>query len=1275
MGAASVALIANDLELVGRKGGDSRPKSPYEAPDNLQSTATAKILIAVGEGEFEGTPSAQDIYLDNTPLADAAGNLNFPGVRWEWRPGSVEQSHIPGIPNVENETTVNVELRSDASFVRALSNTQLSAARLRFAWPMLQRQTDDGVYGYRIEYAVDVATDGGAYVEVLREAVDGKTTTRYERSRRIDLPKAESGWQLRVRRLTGNQNNNRVADTMVIAGLSEVIDAKLRYPNTALLFIEFSAEQFTNIPAVTVKCKARKFQVPSNYDPDTRTYSGVWDGTFKNAWTNNPAWITYGLCVNDRFGLGRRIKPWMVDKWELYRIAQYCDQLVDDGKGGKEPRFLCDLNLQAKAEAWVLLRDIAAIYRGMSYWSQGQLMSQADMPRETDFDYVFTRGNVVDGKFTYGSGSARTRYSRALVSFDNPDNNYDTDVVPVTDKRLQRRYGDRPVELSAIGCTRQSEAQRRGKWVLLTNTQDRTVNFKTGMEGRIPLPGYVIPVADSMLAGREIGGRISAVAGRVITLDRDTQVKPGDRLILNLPSGKAEGRTVRLVAGRQVTVTTDYSEAPASQLVWAIDADDLRIQLYRVMKVARDTDGNYTIDALQYEPSKFDAIDTGARLETRPISVVPISSIEAPASVAITAFHSLDQGIAINTMTIAWPSVSGAVAYDVEWRKDSGNWIRLPRTGALSVDVVGIYTGGYVARVRAVSAWDVSSIWRESMQTQLEGKTGAPPALASLATTPLVFGIGLKWLFPEGVEDTQRTEVEYANNATGQNALKLGDFAYPQSEHELHGLGAGRRFWFRARLVDRTGNVGAWTAWVDGISSTDTSAYDEYFSGLINDSALGQQLAERIDLIDGDGDGSVNQRIEEARQALEEQIGDIVDGLAYNPASTYAAGDTVRGVAGSAGGRRLYQATQTVPINTPPPNADYWLDVGQVVESANGIALQVEKNTADIGVLDGQVTAQASKVEALRAAYREDDGAVDLENALNGWDSAANYAQEVKVRSRQNQALVSRVTSLSSEVGENKAALTTLEQTVATDREATATQLEQLETSVGGNTTKIQQEAEARANADEALGKRVDQVTATVGEAATQASLREEQEARADADSALARAVQEVQVVAGDASAAVQVTSQALASLEGDLSTMWSVKLQIAQGGLYEWAGFGLGLEEQEGVVQSTFAIRANLFSILNATGGGAVAPFVVQNGQTIISSAVIGDATISWLKIGDDVQSTNYVAGESGWRLSKAGGIEFNGTVAGQGRMSINNQVLQVFDSNGRLRVRLGLF
>ncbi|HDS1811594.1 TPA: phage tail protein [Pseudomonas putida] len=1003
------------LEITGAKGGDSKPKTPVEAPDSLQSTNIAKILLAVGEGEFDGRPTDRDIYLDNTPIMDASGNVNFPGVKWEWRPGSVEQEYIQGIPSVESETNVNVELRSDNPFTRALSNTQLSAVRVRMTWPRLAQQDSNGnTNGYRIEYAIDIATDGGAYVEAHLSAVDGKTTNGYQRSVRVNLPKATSGWMLRVRRITPNANSGTIADTMTIAGYTEIIDQKLRYPNTALLYIEFDAQQFQNIPAVTVKCKAKRWPVPTNYDPVARTYTGVWDGTFKQAWTNNPAFVTYGLCVEDRFGLGKRIKSWMVDKWEMYRIAQYCDQLVPDGVGGQEPRYLCDMNLQGRSEAWTLLRDLAAIYRGMVYWAHGSLFMQADMPRAQDIDYVFTRANVIDGDFIYGGAERNTHYSRALVSYDNPANNYDTDVIPVTDLSLQRRYRDRPIELSAIGCTRASEAQRRGKWALLSNSQDRTVTFKTGMEGRIPLPGYVIPVADELVAGRPNGGRIASAAGRVVTLDRDTPIKAGDRLILNLPNGTAQARTVQSVAGRAVTVTTDYGVQPEPELQWAIDYDDLAVQLFRVLKTTRTQEGEYEITALEFNPSKFAAIDTGAKLDERPISVIPVTTVQPPVSVTLSSTHMIDQGIAVSTMTIAWPAVEGAVAYDVEWRKDNGNWIRLQRTGAASVDVVGIYAGAYLARVRAVSSFDITSIWKSSNLTQLNGKEGLPPAVTFLDTESLLFGIGIKWGFPAGAEDTQRTELWYSEGTDLGLATKLADLAYPQNEHVMQGLRAGQRFFFWARLVDRTGNLGPFfpeaPAVVAGMASADAGAILEQIKDQITESELGQELTSRIDLIDKNGPGSVNDRIGTAKTELAQQISEVnnalnttkgnlqqqitavsadvsaakadlqqqianvsalAGSLPYRKDKAYSVGQSALGSDG-----KLYQALKAVPLNTPPPNAIYWTDVGQAVVTANGMAARVQTMETKVETLEGATSAQAQQISGLQSSLTTTNGNV-----------------------------------------------------------------------------------------------------------------------------------------------------------------------------------------------------------------------------------------------------------------------------------------------------------
>lgn len=818
----------DNVTIKGRKGGGGGGHTPTESPDSIQSIARAKMLFALGEGEFAGGLDGTNIFADGTPALNADGSENFPGFRWEFRPGTQAQDYIQGIPAVENEITVGTELKSGTPWVRSVSNLQLSAVRLRFGWPMLQKQEDNGaVNGYRIEYAIDVATDGGSYQEMLRAAIDDKTTSLYERSHRINLPKATTGWQVRVRRLTPNANSARIADRMNIEALTEIIDAKLRYPNTALLYVEFDSKQFPNIPKISCAPRGRVIRVPDNYDPETRSYTGVWLGGFKWAYSDNPAWVFYDIILADRFGLGDRIDSTQVSESELYRIAQYCDQPVPDGRGGDgmEPRFTCNVYIQSREDAWTVLSDLAGIFRGMTYWGQNQMVALADMPRDMDFTY--TRANVIDGKFTYSSASERTRYSTAMVSWSDPANHYADAIEAVFDSDLVRRYDVNQTELTAIGCTRQSEANRRGRWALLTNSKDRTVTFSVGLDGMIPMPGHIVGVADQMVAGRVIGGRISAVDGRKLKLDRKPGAKVGDRLIINLPSGKAQARTVQAVNERVVTVTTAYSEIPVPESAWSIDADDLAVQLYRVVGIADNGDNTFTINATEHDPNKYARIDTGARIDDRPISIIPPGVQAPPKNITIDSYSSVSQGIAITTMRAAWGAVDNAIAYEAEWRKDNGNWVSMPRTSALGFEVPGIYAGRYLVRVRAINASDVSSIWATSMETYLKGKEGKPPVPVGFKASPLLWGIQLDWGFPDGAEDTLKTEIQYADNAAGNNAMLLADIPYPLHTHTMTGLKAGQEFWFRACLQDRTGNQGDWTGWIKGQSNANAGDYLE----------------------------------------------------------------------------------------------------------------------------------------------------------------------------------------------------------------------------------------------------------------------------------------------------------------------------------------------------------------------------------------------------------------------------------------------------------------
>ncbi len=861
--------------IAGAKNNGGNKDNGQNRGTEIASVAYMKILLALSEGQIAGQFTGQDICLDGTPLLDADGHENFPGVTWEWRSGLVDQDYIQGFPAVENEISVSTEIKSGTPWVKAINNTQLSAVRLRIKFPngVYSLRDSGGKDGYRIEFAIDVSTDGSTYTEYGRDTVDGIANTGYERSYRIDLPRANSGWQIRVRRLTENKNNNKTADVSRIESITEIVDAKLRYPNTALLFVQFDSTLFDGrTPTVTVKAKGLVIRVPSNYDPVERTYSGSWDGTFKWAWSNNPAWIFYDLVLNKRYGLGKRISSDQVDKWTLYQIGQYCDAPVSDGAGGKEARYLCDLYISQRTDAWTVLMDLANIFRGMISWSNNLLSVDADMPREMDPDFVFNKSNIV-GSFTFSSTSERTNYSAAIVTYSNPQNNYQDDQASVYSQEVADRFGFNTIELSRIGCTRESEAQRHGAYAIETNRDDNGVEFKTGMEGRIPRVGKVIGINNAPMAGRQNGGRVAAVSGKRITLDRAVAAKAGDTLIINLPDGKSQGRKVQGVQDRIVTVEQQYNPAPQAEAGWILDQSDLAIQQFRVKRVVNNNDGTVTINGLPYNPNKFPRVDDGAVIEDRPVTVVPPRGQEAPDDITISSLYRVSQGIGITTLVATWSPVKNAIAYEMQWRQNNGDWINLPRTGNTRFEVDGIYTGRYVVRVRAINAQDIASVWGISKETELTGKSGAPLPPLALATRSLVHGVQVSWEFPTGSGDTLRTELQYSKNQDGSAPMLLSDVAYPGKSYQQMGLSMGAEFWYRARLVDRLGNESPWTGWVQGMASDNFDDYYENLTDAIKDTAAWEETQRTISETQ-EGIRNTQQELEQTAEALRKEAED-----------------------------------------------------------------------------------------------------------------------------------------------------------------------------------------------------------------------------------------------------------------------------------------------------------------------------------------------------------------------------------------------------------------
>lgn len=693
------------------KGGGGGGHTPTESLDSLHSKQYARLIDLISEGEVVGlVDGLKSIYLDDTPIQASDGTNNFSGVEMVERKGTQDQTYIPGFSNVESEVSVSTKITFETPVVRSVSGSNVDAIRVTIGIPQLtyQNPSNGDLSGTSVTVRIEVDTNGGGYVLATEDTISGKTTSRYQRSYRVDLPKplATNTWDIKVTRVTANSNASNLRNDTYWESYTRVADSKLSYPNSALVALSVDSEQFKSIPTRGYHIKGLKVQIPDNYNPLTRKYTGTWGGSFVTNWTDNPSWCFYDMVTNSRYGLGDFIDTTQIDKWSLYTIAQYCDAVVpgtgteagnmvyagiNNGFGGLEPRFTCNLYLQSQEEAYKVLNSMASIFRGMIYWSTGTIVAVQDSPASAIA--LFTAANVIDGVFNYQGSSAKSRHTVVLVSWNDPADRYRQKIEYVEDTVGIERYGIIQSDLIAVGCTSRGQAHRIGRWLLYTERlESETVSFKTGLDGILVNPGDVIKTSDPLRAGTRMGGRVQEpISTTAIAIDMSVTLNNTSTYTLwcMLTDGTTESRLVTNIPSitNTLTVSTPFTAAPQLGAIWVLSASGLVPETWRVVSVSESDGTQAEVTALAYREDKYDAVENDLVLEplltTSLVTTTPgpVSNVTVEESLYLVGL-----GVVGVKATLSWTPGSYASYYVVRYRRQNENWAEVT-TSNTSVDI------------------------------------------------------------------------------------------------------------------------------------------------------------------------------------------------------------------------------------------------------------------------------------------------------------------------------------------------------------------------------------------------------------------------------------------------------------------------------------------------------------------------------------------------------------------------------------------------------------
>lgn len=1240
--------------------GGGKASTPKLLDDNLKSKQFYRVLDLISEGPIAGPVDQEHLSsfkLNKTPITDSNGNVNVNGISVAWRPGSETQEPINGFSAIEATTIVNTEVTYDTPLVRTVTDQDVTRVRFNIGVTGLMEQDSKGNQkNTSVTMVIETRTGSSGWVMEKTVTITGKISGEYLEAHVIDAPDTKP-FDIRVRRITPDSSSDLLSNGTVWNSYSEITDDNLSYPFSAVAGSVIDRDQYTDTPSRTYHLRGLIVDVPDNYDPIARTYSGLWTGGFKKAWTNNPAWLFRELAKNTRFGLAKRAGYIDVDDGALYILSQYCDQLVDDGYGGKEPRMTLNAYITEQASARDILDKIASMFRGIALWDGLRLSVMLDAPQ--DPIATITNANVVNGEFKRSSVKRSEKYNAVVVSWTDPDNGWEQVKEYVSDDEMIAKGNYNETTLEAFGCTSRGQAWRAGKWLLETAKRESSrLSFQMARDAIHFTPGDIVEVMDNDYAGTRLGGRIVSHSGRVITVDAvdSSVVTDGSTMSIMGRDGKFSRYEIDGVNGNNVTLKNEPEWVRAGT-VFAISTASVAIRLFRILSVA-ETENNsvYSITASLHDPNKQAIVDEGAVFE------VPSDTLNGYRVPNVENLRILNTNTETVQVTATWETATTTkkLVFELYIYSADGKLVSQYETDQFRYEFYGLAAGSYTLGVRGRNENGM-----KGAETQVGLIIGAPKAPNSVQWIPGPLQATLVPVMSVTATSDTSFEFWYA----GETPIPLTD----DIENKTQFLGRGNQWTIQKLKFDhvyyvyvRTRNAFGVSDFVeasgkptDDFSDITDAILEEIkesdtFKDLIESAVeSSEKFAELADAIKDNADGLAavvgsNKQTAEAIISNALAIADVVVRQTAQQDANSATFEQLREVIATETEARVTDVTR-LEAKTADNEAS-------ITDVRQALATETEARASEVGLLTAATKVASDKADSAAEVGAQNTASItDLSQVVTNLDSSmASRLEELGAKTDKASggiqsnsialitntlAQVNQRMTLSAQYGDSKASIDRIDSAMASDREATASSLLSLQTDVNGNKASINSLNQTFSNYQQATATQINGITATIN---------------------------------GHTSA-ISTNAQAIANVSGDLKAMYSIKVAVDANGKQYAAGMGIGVENTPSGMQSQVLFLADRFAVMAQAGGAVTLPFVIQNGQVFIRETFIQDGTIGNAKIGNYIQSNNYVAGSVGWRLDKGGTFENYGSTAGEGAMKQTNQTISVKDANNVLRVQIG--